>query len=201
MQKYNVQVWQKCHFQTMIIKQEQSLSTVEDAAFISEMYEIMSTTKEAIKSAVSQMMSIDVMHRGVTDKMRDLMDEMDDLKTDISDVMDMLVSNDAEEPELDGLEDELDAMLADEQMNEPEMQLPSAPTTVIVGPAVEEKPEEDDLDAMLAELAQFVCFIKAWMFIIHIDASELFNRCFKETRRIVYNQKFQRRIQTTTVSI
>lgn len=98
-------------------------------------------------------MSIDVMHRGVTDKMRDLMDEMDDLKTDISDVMDMLVSNDAEEPELDGLEDELDAMLADEQMNEPEMQLPSAPTTVIVGPAVEEKPEEDDLDAMLAELA------------------------------------------------
>lgn len=99
------------------------------------------------------MMSIDMMHRGVTDKMRDLMDEMEDLKTDISDVMDMLVTNDTEEPELDDLEDELDAMLADEQMNEPEMQLPSAPTTVITGPAAEEKPEEDDLDAMLAELA------------------------------------------------
>lgn len=106
------------------------------------------------------MMLIGMMHRGVNDKMRDLMDEIEDLKTDIGDVMDMLVTNETEDPDLGELDDELDAMLADGMMNEPENQLPSAPTTVLTGPEPEAKPEEDDLDAMLAELASFVCLIK-----------------------------------------
>lgn len=84
------------------------------------------------------------------------MDEIEDLKQDISEVMDLFVSNDAEEDDLGDLEGELDAMIADGVMNQPEMALPSAPTHLVAEP---EKPAEDDLDAMLAELAALsVCF-------------------------------------------
>lgn len=201
MEKYNVQVWQVCDFQSVILKQEANLTAVEDASFISEMYEIMETTKTAIQSAVAQMMLIGMMHRGVNDKMRDLMDEIEDLKTDIGDVMDMLVTNETEEPDLGELDDELDAMLADGMMNEPENQLPSAPTTVLTGPEPEAKPEEDDLDAMLAELACFVCSIKTGVINTSLDSYVEFNKCSKNTKKLVYNQKIQRRIQTMTLSI
>lgn len=201
MEKYNVQVWQECDFQSVILKQEANLTAVEDASFISEMYEIMETTKTAIQSAVAQMMLIGMMHRGVNDKMRDLMDEIEDLKTDIGDVMDMLVTNETEDPDLGELDDELDAMLADGMMNEPENQLPSAPTTVLTGPEPEAKPEEDDLDAMLAELASFVCLIKTRVINTGLDTYVKLNKCSKNTKKLVYNQKIQRRIQTMTLSI
>lgn len=134
-------------------------------------------------------MLIGMMHRGVNDKMRDLMDEIEDLKTDIGDVMDMLVTNETEEPDLGELDDELDAMLADGMMNEPENQLPSAPTTVLTGPEPEAKPEEDDLDAMLAELACFVCSIKTGVINTSLDSYVEFNKCSKNTKKLVYNQK------------
>lgn len=135
------------------------------------------------------MMLIGMMHRGVNDKMRDLMDEIEDLKTDIGDVMDMLVTNETEEPDLGELDDELDAMLADGMMNEPENQLPSAPTTVLTAPEPEAKPEEDDLDAMLAELASFVCSIKTGVINTSLDSYVEFNKCSKNTKKLVYNQK------------
>lgn len=135
------------------------------------------------------MMLIGMMHRGVNDKMRDLMDEIEDLKTDIGDVMDMLVTNETEDPDLGELDDELDAMLADGMMNEPENQLPSAPTTVLTGPEPEAKPEEDDLDAMLAELASFVCLIKTRVINTGLDTYVKLNKCSKNTKKLVYNQK------------
>lgn len=134
-------------------------------------------------------MLIGMMHRGVNDKMRDLMDEIEDLKTDIGDVMDMLVTNETEDPDLGELDDELDAMLADGMMNEPENQLPSAPTTVLTGPEPEAKPEEDDLDAMLAELASFVCLIKTRVINTGLDTYVKLNKCSKNTKKLVYNQK------------
>lgn len=82
------------------------------------------------------------------------MDELEDRKQDIAEVMDLLVTNDAEEEDLDDIADELDKMIADEAN-----QLPSVPSTEIVHEALPDaptheaqQPETDDLDSMLAEL-------------------------------------------------
>lgn len=95
--------------------------------------------------------------------MRDIMDEIEDQKQDIADVMDLLVTNDTEEADLDDIENELDQLMAEEKKSElpeapavpttavpttavPATALPSVPTTEVA------KPAEDDLDDMLADL-------------------------------------------------
>ena len=85
--------------------------------------------------------------------MRDIMDEIEDQKQDIADVMDLLVTNDTEEADLDDIENELDQLMAEGVKDElpeapgvPTQALPSVPTHEVA------KPAEDDLDDMLAEL-------------------------------------------------
>ena len=97
------------------------------------------------------------MTSGINDKMRDIMDEIEDQKQDIADVMDLLVTNDTEEADLVDIENELDQLMADGVKDElpeapgvptgvPTQALPSVPTHEVA------KPAEDDLDDMLADL-------------------------------------------------